>query len=115
MSTQKDKMIDEILNSLDGCSSATAPDFFYTRLKARMEKEAAPAARTFWMLRPAYALAGMAIILLINVLAVFNQPATIAEETATPAETDSFQSLAAEYRLNESNSSISMYNLNQDK
>lgn len=114
MSTQKDKMIDEILNSLDGCTPATAPDFFYTRLKARMEKEAAPA-RTFWMLRPAYALAGMVIILLINVIAVFNQPAPVAEDSTTTTETDSFQSLAAEYRLNESNSSISMYNLNQDK
>ncbi len=114
MNTQKDKMIDEILNSLDGCTPATAPDFFYTRLKARMEKEAAPV-RTFWMLRPAYALAGIAIILLINVIAVFNQPAPVAEDSTATTETDSFQSLAAEYRLNESNSSISMYNLNQDK
>ena len=73
MNTNKENRIDEILNSLDGCTQATAPDFFYTRLKARMEKEVAPAARTSWMLRPAYAFAGMAIILLINVLAVFNQ------------------------------------------
>lgn len=115
MNTQKDKMIDEILNSLDGCSPATAPDFFYTRLKARMEKEVAPANRTFWLLRPAYAFAGMVIILLINVIAVFNQPVSVTEESTAATETDSFQSLAAEYRLNESNSSISMYNLNQDK
>lgn len=115
MSTQKDKMIDEILNSLDGCTPATAPDFFYTRLKARMEKEAAPANRTFWMLRPAYTFAGMAIILLINVIAVFSQPASVAEESTAATETDSFQSLAAEYRLNDNGSSISMYNLNQDK
>lgn len=113
MDTRKENSIDEILNSLDGCTQATAPDFFYTRLKARMEKEAAPAARTSWVLRPAYAFAGMAIILLINVLAVFNQPNT--EENTATTEVDTFQSLAAEYRLNESNSSISLYNLNQDK
>ena len=78
-----------------------------------MEKEVAPAARTSWMLRPAYAFAGMAIILLINVLAVFNQPGT--EDNTATSEVDTFQSLASEYRLNEGNSSISMYNLNQDK
>ena len=115
MNTQKDKMIDEILNSLDGCTPATAPDFFYTRLKARMEKESVPADRTFWMLRPAYAFAGMAIILLINAIAVFNQPSSITDDSTSATDTDSFQSLAAEYRLNEGNSSISMYNLNQDK
>lgn len=114
MNTSKENKINEILNSLDGCTQATAPDFFYTRLKARMEKDAAPAAaRTSWMLRPAYAFAGMAIILLINVLAVFNQPGT--EENTAVTETETFQSLASEYRLNEGNSSISMYNLNQDK
>jgi hypothetical protein len=113
MDTRKENRINEILNSLDGCTQATAPDFFYTRLKARMENDAAPAARTSWMLRPAYAFAGMAIILLINVLAVFNQPGT--EENTAATEVDTFQSLASEYRLNEGNSSISMYNLNQDK
>ncbi len=113
MNTNKENRIDEILNSLDGCTQATVPDFFYTRLKARMEKEVAPAARTSWMLRPAYAFAGMAIILLINVLAVFNQPGT--EDNTATSEVDTFQSLASEYRLNEGNSSISMYNLNQDK
>ena len=112
MNTQKENKINEILNSLDGCTQATAPDFFYTRLKARMEKEAAPAARTFWPLRPAYAFAGMALILLVNILAVYNK--STADENVATVETDSFQSLASEYRLNESGS-ISMYNLNQDK
>ncbi len=113
MNTLKENKIDEILNSLDGCTQATVPDFFYTRLKARMAKEATPAAKKSWMLRPAFAFAGMAIILLINVLAVFNQPKP--EDNSAVTEADSFQSLAAEYRLNESNSSISLYNLNQDK
>ena len=109
MNTQKENKINEILNSLDGCTQATAPDFFYTRLKARMEKEAAPAARTFWTLRPAYAFAGMALILLVNILAVYNK--STADENVATVETDSFQYLASEYRLNESGS-ISMYNLN---
>jgi hypothetical protein len=112
MNTRKENKINEILNSLDGCTQATAPDFFYTRLKARMEKEAAPTARTFWTLRPAYAFAGMALILLVNILAVYNK--STSDENVATVETDSFQSIASEYRLNESGS-ISMYNLNQDK
>lgn len=115
MSTQKDKMIDEILNSLDGCTPATAPDFFYTRLKARMENELTPASSGFWLRRPAFAFASMAVILLINVLVLFNQSGNNQEEAVNSTETDSFQSMAAEYRLNEGNSSISYYNLNQDR
>jgi hypothetical protein len=57
----------------------------------------------------------MAIIILINVIAVFNQPAPVADDSTAASETDSFQSLAAEYRLNDNSSSISMYNLNQVK
>ena len=38
MSMEKTKQIDEILSGLDGVQRASAPEFFYTRLKARMEK-----------------------------------------------------------------------------
>lgn len=114
MNQEREQKMNDVLNSLDGCTRATAPDFFYTRLKARMEREAAPAARTGWVLRPVWAFAGMAIVLLINVLAVFNRPVASDDNTAA-TESDSFQSMAAEYRLNESNSAFSFYNLNQDK
>lgn len=113
MQTRNENKINDILNSLDGCTRADVPDFFYTRLKARMEKDSAPATRSIWMLRPAVVFAGMAIILLINVLAIFNRPAT--EENVATTDIDSFQSIASEYRLNDGNSSITQYNLNQDK
>lgn len=113
MNQEREQKMNEVLNSLDGCTRATAPDFFYTRLKARMEREAEPVVRAPWMLRPSLAFAGMAIILLINIVAVFNRPAGTEESAA--ADTDTFQSLATEYRLNEGNGAISVYNLNQDK
>ncbi len=115
MSTEKQNRINEIMDSLDGCTRAAAPDFFYTRLKARMENELTPAASGIWLRRPAFAFATMAVILLINVLVLFNQTNNNQEEAVSSTETDSFQSMAAEYRLNEGNSSISYYNLNQDR
>lgn len=111
MNQEREHNLNEILNSLDGCTRATAPDFFYTRLKARMERDIVPASPAPWMLRPSLAFAGMAIILLINVVAVFNRPSGTDES----ADADTFQSLATEYRLNEGNGAISVYNLNQDK
>ena len=91
---------EQILNSLDGCERASVPDFFYTRLKARMEKEmVAPARRP--LLRPAYVLAGLILILFINVAVVWmsgdqTEPATASAETET-----SQQTLASEYSLND--------------
>jgi hypothetical protein len=115
MSTNKQHRIDEIMDSLDGCTRAAAPDFFYTRLRARMENEASPTTSGFWLLRPAFAFASMAIILLINLLVVFSQSNNNTDDAVVATETDGFQSMAAEYRLNEGNSSISYYNLNQDR
>ena len=115
MKQEKKYSVEEIMDSLDGCQRASAPDFFYARLRARMEREIVPAAPAPWTIRPAWALAGMAVILLVNVLAVFNRNTEVEENTVTIPETDTFQSLATEYRLNETNSAVTYYNLNQDK
>jgi len=59
--------IDEVLGSLDGMQRAKAPAFFYTRLKARLEREfdnAGPLVRL--LTRPALALSFAAIILVLN-------------------------------------------------
>ena len=65
MDNERNKRIEQILNSLDGNQRAVVPDFFYTRLKARMEKEQGSYNKT-WMLRPAYALATLILVLSIN-------------------------------------------------
>lgn len=98
----KSEKIDEILSSLDHCSRAEAPDFFYTRLKARMEKSAqAPASRTNWVLRPAYAITAAIAVLVLNAFILLQNNRS--GSAANLPDTDTFQSLAAEYRLNDNN------------
>ena len=59
MSMEKNKRIEEILTGLDGVQRAAAPDFFYTRLRARMEKAVEPLATRKRVLYPVYALAAV--------------------------------------------------------
>lgn len=111
----KKRNIEEILSSLDNTHRAEAPSFFYTRLKARMENETVT--RPTWLLRPAFALAALLLILLVNAFVIFrsNQSADT-EQTNTVAsalsETESMQSLASEFSLNADNSTL--LELNQD-
>jgi hypothetical protein len=120
MNTEQNKKVEEILSSLDGSQRAVTPDFFYTRLKAKMlarlesgEKGLAKSNNQSWMLRPVYVVAGLLLILATNAMVLLkglnqNQTNNI---TADNSETVQ-QSIAAEYSLNDSNA---MYDLNQDK
>lgn len=91
-------MIEDILNSLDGARRATTPDFFYTRLKARMEKGYAAPVQKHWVLRPVYAMAALVLVILLNA-AVILQGANAPENNGS--ETETYQSIAAEYNLND--------------
>ena len=65
------KRIDETLNSLDTIQRAKAPAFFYTRLKARLERElenGGPITR--WLTRPALTLSIAAIVLVMNITVI---------------------------------------------
>jgi hypothetical protein len=96
MDNQKDKRIDEILGSLDRPQRATAPDFFYTRLKARMQKESGvePVRPKSWVLRPVIVMATLLLVLLLNAF-VFIQSGN----DVSNVEDDSIQAIAAEYNL----------------
>ena len=117
MNTKKNKSPEDILNSLDRSQRAAAPDFFYTRLKARMLAEMAGSGKKYdnnynrsWVLRPAFALVALFLILLINVAIVFR--AGEVNETGN-ADTETIQqSIASEYSISDSNS---LYDLNTDK
>lgn len=110
MSNNKNSKIEDILGSLDGVKKASAPDFFYTRLKARMEKGLEPEPKRPWLLRPAFALTVLAGVLLVNAAVIF-QKADTAETAINDAE--QFQSIAAEYSLNDNNTIL--FDINQDK
>ena len=110
MNNSKNSKIEEILGSLDGIQKATAPDFFYTRLKARMEKGLEPESKRPWILRPAFALTVLVGVLLVNAAVIF-QKCDAAETAINDAE--QFQSIAAEYNLNDNNTIL--FEINQDK
>ena len=111
MNINRNKQVEEILGSLDGSQRAAAPDFFYTRLKARMERglEQAQSLNKSWLLRPAFAITALAVILLINAFVILKNDAS--KDTATN-DVETLQSIAAEYSLND-NSPV--YDLNQEK
>lgn len=98
MNTEQNKKIEDLLSSLDKTARATAPDFFYTRLKARMEKELAPESPKPWVLRPAFAFAALILILIINAAVIFTGNKT--NNTVSADNTDVTQSIASEYRIN---------------
>ncbi|MBS1511981.1 MAG: hypothetical protein JST86_14125 [Bacteroidetes bacterium] len=100
-----DNREDKILNSLEGLHKATAPDFFYTRLKGRMQREMEAKRPPLFLLKPAFAAPVLFIILLVNVFSIvqFNrQPGKVAHSKAAvsnqqPATIESF---AEAYNLN---------------
>jgi hypothetical protein len=105
---------EEILNSLDGVQRASTSDFFYTRLRARLEKETlSPAAPRHWTMKPLYALAVLALVIGMNALVLFNQAGSSnTTETAMNADKENMQTLAAEYSVTDAGS---LYDLNQEK
>ncbi len=111
MNKEQNKKIEDILNSLNGVQKAVAPDFFYTRLKARMEKGHDSLVPKSWGLRPVYAIAALIVVLLINVVVIIS--GQNANKEVVGADTDTLQSVAAEYALNDN--STNLYDLNPDK
>jgi len=88
-----DKMTDEALNSLDGVNRATPRPYLFTRLAARMERQN----ETTWesigrfIARPAVVIAGLCMIIAINVLVVTSNNTTtnntsFAEQSTTQDE-----------------------------
>jgi hypothetical protein len=87
------RRIDEVLGSLDGVQQAKAPEFLYTRLKARMDKEFDQGGFLGrWLTRPALALSLAAFILILNattILELWNQAPSVASVESQPlAATD---------------------------
>jgi hypothetical protein len=111
MNNNKNNRADEILGSLDGVKRASAPDFFYARLRARMDKELVAEPSHSWALRPVYAMIALFVVLLINAVVLFRNSETNDNNLAN-TDVESIQSLAAEYRVADAGS---IYDLNQDK
>jgi hypothetical protein len=106
MNTEKNKKIDEILSSLDGAKGAAIPDFFYTRLKAKMQS--GPLQKS-WIVKPVYAFAALTVILMLNIFVVLQNSNVPVEQEGD--NTDLAQTMISDYSLNE----ISMYDLNEER
>lgn len=79
--TDIEQKVQEALESLDGIQRAEPQPYFYTRLKARLQRDE----RTVWetigsfMSRPAVVAAGLCMVVVLNVFVLFRQ------DTATVA------------------------------
>lgn len=63
----QDKVL-SIMESLGGIQSAVAPDYFYTRLKGKMQP--AEEKKKFFILRPAFITATLSLLLIINIVSL---------------------------------------------
>ncbi len=88
-----------IMESLGGIQPAVAPDFLYTRLKGKM----LPAAekKTFFMLRPAFITATLALLFIVNIVSLLQTGKAPKQDSpvvySKPATIESF---AAAYNMN---------------
>jgi len=108
MNNDKNRNFEDLLGSLDHSQRAEAPAFFYTRLKARMERELLKNAKSSLILRPVYALSALALLLLLNAVVILQKDEVNAN---TVNENENVQSIAAEYSLNDN----TIYDLTLDK
>jgi len=99
----RENRIDRILTSIDGLEKAAAPDFFYTRLTGRMQRELDQKRRPFFVLRPAFATAALSIVLIINVIFLTQWNSQPAKDTSTqPNKPATIESFAKAYDLDAS-------------
>jgi hypothetical protein len=70
---KSEKNIEIILNSINGIGSAEPKPFFYTRLKARMERKLLQPKTVFgYQLKPMYAYGAVIILLILNAIFISN-------------------------------------------
>jgi hypothetical protein len=90
----RESRIDRIMTSVDGLQKATAPDFFYTRLAGRMQRELDEKHKPFFVLRPVFATAALSILLVVNIIFLTQRNTQPAKDTTVrsdkPATIESF-------------------------
>ena len=92
------KKVEQAMNSLDGISSASPGPFFFTRVQARLQRQRSSGweSVTSFITRPAVALAGLCIIILLNAVAFYLRPdSAIGSASASIAQSE--QGYADEY------------------
>ncbi|OIN59163.1 hypothetical protein [Arsenicibacter rosenii] len=88
--------IEKTLHSLDGIERAEPKPFLYTRIQGRIERRRADTYSRIWQLKPAYVIASVALLIVLNVAAilVYNRSHR-QSDTARP----SIDAMASDYGL----------------
>ncbi|MEP7163664.1 MAG: hypothetical protein ABI741_03165 [Ferruginibacter sp.] len=71
MKNKLEQREDQVLSSFEGIQPAEVPPYFYTRLAARMQRELEAKKPVFIILRPAFLTASLSVILIINIVFLF--------------------------------------------
>jgi hypothetical protein len=91
-----------IMESLGGIQPAVAPDFFYTRLKGKMQP--VEEKKTFFMLRPAFITTTLALLFIVNIVSLLQTDKVLKQDSTNAAYTNSkpatIESFAAAYNMN---------------
>ena len=93
-------LADEHLKSLEGMQEAETDPFFYTRLKARMEKENSSEGWSF-PLKPVWLVSMLVLVLFVNAFFLVTQ---VKQNKETTAPGTSLQGFASGYDLSVSTS-----------
>ena len=87
-------LVEEYLQAFNGMQESSTGDFFYTRLKARMEREHAPGGWKF-PLKPVWIVGSLTVLLAINGFMLSQQGKT--KEAASANTGSSLQNFAESY------------------
>ena len=98
-----EERVQSIMESLGGIQPAVAPDFFYTRLKGKMQSKEVK--KTFLMLRPAFITTALSLFLIVNVFSLFTMNKTPKQGLSVQSyKAATIESFAKAYDLNTSES-----------
>ncbi|MBS1735875.1 MAG: hypothetical protein JSS98_04635 [Bacteroidetes bacterium] len=99
MKNKFEKEVESAFSGIDGIKRAKAPDWFYTKLEAKMLRQANPSKGYWenvsaWLTRPAVVLAGLFLILFLNATVLYLKPSSTNDSVATASE----QTASDEYK-----------------
>lgn len=100
MKKYSSKGVEEIIRSIDGIAPAAAPEYFYNKLRNRMENTIAAQASPKLLMRPAIVIAALFVCVVMNIFLITKQSKSRSDLVA-PEQTG-LSSFSEEYGLNSS-------------
>ena len=98
-----EERVQSIMESLGGIQPAVAPNFFYSRLRCKMQP--VEEKRTFFILRPAFITTALSLFLVVNVFSLLTMNKTPKQDLSVQSNKPStIESFAKAYDLNTSES-----------